>query len=69
MNTYQLLLSPDEMNQKIARKMRERRKEKHLTQAALSNRANVSLGSLKNLYNLHKKRDVAPSLFCVGLCD
>lgn len=40
-------MSPEEMNQQIAQRMRERRKEKHLTQAALSKRSDVSLGSLK----------------------
>ncbi len=40
-------MSPEEMNQEIAQRMRERRKEKHLTQATLSKRADVSLGSLK----------------------
>lgn len=47
MRDYQIFMAPDEMNQQIAQRMRERRKEKHLTQATLSKRADVSLGSLK----------------------
>lgn len=41
------LNSPDEISHDIVRRMRERRKEKKLTQAKLSERSNVSLGSLK----------------------
>lgn len=44
---YAILKSPDEINQEIVKRMRDRRKEKKITQANLSERSNVSLGSLK----------------------
>lgn len=44
---YTILKSPDEINQEIVKRMRDRRKEKKLTQANLSERSDVSLGSLK----------------------
>ena len=47
MNNFSFLKSPNEINKDIAKRMRERRKEKKLTQVQLSERANVSLGSLK----------------------
>lgn len=47
MMDYTILKSPDEINQEIVKRMRDRRKEKKLTQANLSERSNVSLGSLK----------------------
>ena len=47
MNNYNFLRSPDEVNKQIAKRMRERRKEKHLSQEQFSKRSNVSLGSLK----------------------
>ena len=39
--------SPNEINSEIATRMRERRKERKLSQVQLSERADVSLGSLK----------------------
>lgn len=39
--------SPNEVNRDIAKRMRERRKERKLSQLQLSERSNVSLGSLK----------------------
>lgn len=39
--------SPNEINSEIAARMRERRKERKLSQVQLSERADVSLGSLK----------------------
>ncbi|MDO5061650.1 MAG: helix-turn-helix transcriptional regulator [Peptostreptococcaceae bacterium] len=39
--------SPADINKDIANRMRARRKEKKLSQAELSTRSNVSLGSLK----------------------
>lgn len=47
MNNFAFLKSPDEINQDIAKRMRERRKEKKITQIQLSQRSDVSLGSLK----------------------
>lgn len=47
MKNFNFLKSPDEVNTDIAKRMRERRKEKRLSQAALSERSDVSLGSLK----------------------
>ncbi len=47
MNNITFLSSPDEVNRDIAMRMRQRRKEQHLSQAQLALRSNVSLGSLK----------------------
>lgn len=47
MNEFYFLKSPDEINKEIAEKVRARRKEKKLSQVELSERSNVSLGSLK----------------------
>lgn len=47
MNNINLLKSPNEVNKDIAKRMRERRKEKKLSQIRLSERSDVSLGSLK----------------------
>jgi transcriptional regulator with XRE-family HTH domain len=47
MNNFIFLKSPDEVNADIARRMRERRKERKLSQEKLSRRSDVSLGSLK----------------------
>ncbi|MDE6923690.1 MAG: helix-turn-helix transcriptional regulator [Acetatifactor sp.] len=47
MSVYYFLKSPNEVNMEIAARMRERRKEKKLTQVQLGERADVSLGSLK----------------------
>jgi len=41
------LKSPHDVNKGIAERMRARRKEKKLTQVQLSERSDVSLGSLK----------------------
>ncbi len=47
MNERQFLKSPKDVNMEIVSRMRARRKEKKLTQAGLSERADVSLGSIK----------------------
>ncbi|MCD7981976.1 MAG: helix-turn-helix transcriptional regulator [Clostridiales bacterium] len=47
MNNFNLFKSPGDVNQEIAMRMRQRRKEKKLTQIQLSERSDVSLGSLK----------------------
>ncbi|MCD7863612.1 MAG: helix-turn-helix transcriptional regulator [Lachnospiraceae bacterium] len=47
MNNFDLLKSPGDVNKEIAMRMRQRRKEKKLTQTQLSERSDVSLGSLK----------------------
>lgn len=47
MNEFYFLKSPDEINKEIAEKVRARRKEKKLSQVELSERSNVSLGSIK----------------------
>lgn len=47
MNNILSLLSPGEVSMNIAARMRERRKERKLSQVQLSRRSDVSLGSLK----------------------
>lgn len=47
MSVYYFLKSPNEINMEIAARLRERRKERKLSQVQLSERADVSLGSLK----------------------
>lgn len=47
MNTFNFLKSPNDINKEIAERVRARRKEKKLSQIQLSERADVSLGSLK----------------------
>lgn len=47
MNNFDLLKSPSDVNKEIAMRMRQRRKEKKLSQVQLSERSDVSLGSLK----------------------
>ncbi len=47
MNTFNFLKSPNDVNKEIAMNVRARRKEKKLSQVQLSERADVSLGSLK----------------------
>lgn len=47
MNMFNFLKSPNDVNKEIAMNVRARRKEKKLSQVQLSERANVSLGSLK----------------------
>lgn len=47
MNNFYFLRSPGEMNMDIAKRMRERRKERGLSQVKLSQHSDVSLGTLK----------------------
>lgn len=47
MNSYDFLKSPNEVNKEIANRMSARRKERKITQAQLSERSDVSLGSIK----------------------
>lgn len=47
MNGYDFLTSPGEVSADLARRVRARRKEKKWSQLVLSERSNVSLGSLK----------------------
>lgn len=47
MNEFNFLKSPADINMDIAKNVRVRRKEKKLSQVQLSERSNVSLGSLK----------------------
>lgn len=47
MDNYFFLVSPNEVSMNIAARMRERRKERKLSQIQLSERSDVSLGSLK----------------------
>lgn len=46
-NILDLMKTPKDVNNDIVKRMRARRKEQKLTQAELSRRAGVSLGSLK----------------------
>ena len=46
-NIFDLMKTPNDVNNDIVKRMRERRKEKKFTQAELSLRSGVSLGSLK----------------------
>lgn len=47
MNNFEFLKSPNDVSNGIAKRVRERRKEKKLTQVQLSKRSDVSLGSVK----------------------
>ena len=47
MNMFKFLKSPNDVNKEIAMNVRARRKEKKLSQVQLSERADVSLGSIK----------------------
>ncbi len=47
MNEFNFLVSPNEISMNIVKRMRARRKEKKITQVALSKAADVSLGSIK----------------------
>lgn len=47
MDNFYFMKSPKDVNMEIAKRMQKRRKEKKITQAELSQRSNVSLGSLK----------------------
>ncbi len=46
-NILDLIKTPKDVNNDIVKRMKARRKEQKLTQAELSRRADVSLGSLK----------------------
>lgn len=52
MNNYSFLKSPMDVNMDIAKKVRARRKEKKLSQIQLSERSDVSLGSIKRFERL-----------------
>lgn len=45
---------PGDVSAAIARRVKERRKEHHLTQAELAARSGVSLGSLRRFEQLHE---------------
>lgn len=47
MNIDEFLKNPKDVNREIAIRMRERRKEKKLSQISLSEKSGVSLGSIK----------------------
>lgn len=47
MNSFDFLKSPNDVNKDIAKKVKDRRKEKKLSQVELSAKSNVSLGSIK----------------------
>ena len=47
MNNFNFLQSPDDISKNLVQRIRVRRKEKKLTQAGLSEAADVSLGSIK----------------------
>ena len=47
MNNFDFLKSPSDINMDLAMRVRKRRQEKKITQAVLSVRSNVSLGSVK----------------------
>lgn len=47
MNNFDFLKSPNDVNREIAMRMRGRRKEQKLSQVKLSERSDVSLGSIK----------------------
>lgn len=47
MNTFNFLKSPNQINKDIAARIKARRKEQKITQGQLSNRSEVSLGSIK----------------------
>ncbi|MDE6568403.1 MAG: helix-turn-helix domain-containing protein [Lachnospiraceae bacterium] len=47
MNEFDFLKSPNEINRDIAKRVQARRKEKKITQKQLSERSDVSLGSVK----------------------
>ena len=53
-NILDLMKTPKDVNNDIVKRMRARRKEQKLTQAELSRRAGVSLGSLnrREIYHL-----------------
>ncbi|MDD7280747.1 MAG: helix-turn-helix transcriptional regulator [Erysipelotrichaceae bacterium] len=47
MDNFSFLRSPQDINMEIVQRVVKRRKEKKITQQALSKRANVSYGSIK----------------------
>ncbi len=47
MDNFSFLKSPNQINKDIAARIRKKRKEKRLSQEALSKRSDVSLGSIK----------------------
>ena len=47
MNNFYFLKSPNDISMDIAKKISARRKERHITQAQLSERSDVSYGSVK----------------------
>lgn len=47
MNSFDFLKSPADINKDVAKRVRDRRKEKKWSQVELSKRSGVSLGSLK----------------------
>ena len=51
MDTFQFLKSPNQINKDLASRIRVRRKEQKLTQQELSQKSEVSLGSLKRFEN------------------
>lgn len=50
--TYNFLKSPHDVNLDLAKRVSKRRKEKKITQAKLSEMADVSLGSIKRFERL-----------------
>ncbi|MCD8096599.1 MAG: helix-turn-helix transcriptional regulator [Lachnospiraceae bacterium] len=74
MNNFDLLKSPGDVNKEIAMRMRQRRKEKKLTQVQLSERSDVSLGTLKRFertgeISLSSLIKIAFALGCEGGFD
>ncbi|MCI9068189.1 MAG: helix-turn-helix transcriptional regulator [Lachnospiraceae bacterium] len=74
MKNFTFLKSPSEVNMDIAKRMRERRKEKKLSQTVLSERSDVSLGSLKRFeqtgeISLSSLVKIAFALGCEGDFD
>lgn len=51
MDSFAFLKSPNQINQELAARIKQRRKEQRLTQAQLSERSEVSLGSIKRFEN------------------
>lgn len=47
MNNFDFLKAPNDVNMEIAKRLKERRKEKKITQEQLSVYSDVSLGSIK----------------------
>ncbi len=74
MNNFDLLKSPGDVNKEIVMRMRQRRKEKKLTQVQLSERSDVSLGTLKRFertgeISLSSLIKIAFALGCEGDFD